>query len=65
MIKFEYILKGKLAENALTLTKFAEMLNVLPQNLSQKLKRGSTSYDEAQHMADLLGYNIVWEKKDK
>ena len=41
------------------------MLNVLPQNLSQKLKRGSTSYDEAQHMADLLGYNIVWEKKDK
>lgn len=63
MIKFEYLLKGKLAENGLTLTKLSEMLNMLPQNLSQKLKRGSTSYDEAQHIADLLGYDIEWIKR--
>jgi len=63
MIKFEYLLKGKLAENGLTLAKLSEMLGVIPQNLSQKLKRGSTSYDEAQHIADLLGYDIEWIKR--
>lgn len=63
MIKFEYLLKGKLAENGLTLAKLSEMLDMLPQNLSQKLKRGSTSYDEAQHIADLLGYDIEWVKR--
>lgn len=63
MIKFEYLLKGKLAENGLTLAKLSEMLGVIPQNLSQKLKRGSTTYDEAQNIADLLGYKIEWVEK--
>ena len=63
MIKFEFLLKSKLAENGLNLAKLSEMLGVIPQNLSQKLKRGSMSYDDAQHIADLLGYDIQWIKR--
>ena len=32
-------------------------------NLSEKLKRGSLRYREAQDIADLLGYEIVWQKR--
>lgn len=60
---FEFILKGKLAENGLSLRKLSEMLNMLPQNLSQRIKRKTISYDEAQHIADLLGYEIKWHKR--
>ena len=63
MIKFEFLLKSKLAENGLNLAKLSDMLGVIPQNLSQKLKRGSMSYDDAQHIADLLGYDIQWIKR--
>ena len=60
MKKFEQIFKGKLAENGLSMRKFAETLKVSPENLSQKVKRGSITYDYAQEIADLLGYNIEW-----
>lgn len=62
-MKFEYIFKGKLAENGISMRKFAEKLNISPENLSQKVKRGSITYDYAQHIADLLGYEIEWVKK--
>lgn len=62
-MKFEYIFKGKLAENGLSMRKFAETLNVSPENLSQKVKRGSITYDYAQEIAELLGYKIEWVKK--
>ncbi len=63
MRKFESLLKGKLAENGLTLAKLSEMSGVIPQNLSKKLKRGTTSYDEARHIADLPGYDIECIKR--
>lgn len=62
-MKFEFILKGKLAENGLNVRKLAEQLNTSPENLHQKLKRGSISYDYAQEIADLLGYDIEWVKR--
>lgn len=34
-------------------------------NLSGKLKRGSLRYDEAVELADALGYDIVWQKREK
>lgn len=61
-MKFEFILKGKLAENGLNMRKLAEMLNTSPENLHQKVKRGSLSYDDAQEIAELLGYTIEWKK---
>lgn len=62
-MKFEYILKGKLAENGLSARKLAEMLKTSPENLNQKIKRGSITYDYAQEMADMLGYDIEWVKR--
>ena len=33
-------------------------------NLSDKLKRGSLRYSEAVEIADVLGYDIIWRKRD-
>lgn len=63
-MKFEFLLKGKLAENGLSLAKFAEMIKTSPQNLTQRIKRGSISYDEAVEFADKLNYKIEWVKRD-
>ena len=32
-------------------------------NLSGKLKRGSLRYGEAVELADVLGYDLVWQKR--
>lgn len=32
-------------------------------NLSGKLRRGSLRYQEAIDLADVLGYDIVWQKR--
>ena len=34
-------------------------------NLSDKLKRGTLRYREAIELADVLGYDIVWQKREK
>ena len=39
------------------------MTNDSLQNLSQRIKRGSITYDEAVEFADKLGYTIEWKKK--
>ena len=62
-MKFESKFKGKLAENGLSMRKFAEQQGIVPQNLSQRIKRGSITYDEAVNFADLLGYDIEWIKR--
>jgi hypothetical protein len=59
---FEHFFKGKLAENGLTVAKFAEMIDTSSQNLSQRLKRGSITYDEAIKYAEKLGYCVEWKK---
>ena len=32
-------------------------------NLSDKLKRGTLRYSEVIQLADVLGYNIVWQRR--
>lgn len=32
-------------------------------NLSGKLRRGSLRYSEAVELADVLGYDLVWQKR--
>ena len=34
-----------------------------PQNISNKLSRGTLKYSEAREIADVIGFNIKWEKK--
>ncbi len=38
--------------------------NDTPQNLSNKLSRGTLKYSEALEIADALGYKIEWIKKE-
>lgn len=34
-------------------------------NLSGKLRRGSLRYGEAVELADVLGYDIIWKKRER
>ena len=34
-------------------------------NLSDKLKRGTLRYNEAIELADVLGYDIIWQKRGR
>lgn len=60
---FERIFKVKLAEQDISMRKFAESMGIVPQNLSQRIKRGTITYDEALEFADKLGYKIEWVEK--
>ena len=61
--EFEYFIKGKLAESGLNLSKLAMMLETSPQNIAQRLKRAGFDYIEISKIADLLGYDIEWIKR--
>ena len=62
-MKFEFLFKGKLAENGLSMAKFAEEIGTSPQNLTQRVKRGAISYEEAAEFEKKLGYSIEWVKQ--
>lgn len=62
-IELEFLLKSKLAEQGLNITKLAEHFDVTPQNISQRVKKGTFGYLEICEIADWLGYTIKWEKK--
>lgn len=61
-LTFEQEIKSKLAINGISMRKFAEGLGIVPQNLSQRIKRGTITYDEAIEYANKLGYSIQWIK---
>lgn len=61
-LKIEYFIKSKLAEKGLKLKDCAEILKMSPQNLTQKLKRNTLTYNEALKVAAALGYKIEWLK---
>lgn len=62
-LEFEYFIKGKLAENGLSVASLAKMLNTSHQNTLQRLKRCGFNYVEIVHIADMLGYDIKWVKR--
>ncbi|EGT4205775.1 hypothetical protein LWE95_14940 [Clostridioides difficile] len=39
--------------------------NFTYENLRKKLSNGKIKYSEALEIADILGYEIVWKKKEK
>lgn len=34
-----------------------------PQNISNKLTRGTIKYSEVKEIAEIIGFKVVWEKK--
>ena len=60
--------KSYIIKEGFTMKKIASLLNekskVALQNLSNKLSRGTIKYSEIKQIADILGYEIKWEKKN-
>lgn len=62
-------IKSYIVRTGMTMTEAAEILaekhgwsRSVP-NLSGKLRRGSLRYGEAVELADVLGYDIIWQKR--
>ena len=62
-------IKGYIVSNGFTITDVAAELNkrtgteFTMQNLSNKIRRESLKYSEVLEIADILGYDIKWEKR--
>lgn len=62
-------IKAKIIETGWTIKDVAAELtkrynnNYSPENLSNKLRRGTIQYQEVKEIADILGYEIKWVKK--
>ena len=56
-------IKSYIVRTGMTMTEVVDYLSV--PNLSGKLKRGSLRYGEAVELADALGYDIVWQKRER
>ena len=41
----------------------SESEQTTPQNISNKLTRGTIKYSEVKEIAKIIGYNVVWEKQ--
>ena len=64
-------IKSYIVREGLTMRELVEMLadeydwsDSVP-NFSGKLRRSSLRYSEAVEMADVMGYDIVWMKRNK
>ena len=62
-------IKSYITREGLTMTQVVEMLadehgwSESVPNLSGKLRRGSLRYIEAVELADVMGYDLVWQKR--
>ena len=64
-------IKSYIVREGITMRELVDMLadeygwsDSLP-NFSGKLRRGSLRYSEVLELADVMGYDIVWEKRNK
>jgi len=65
-------IKGYVSSSGWTITEIVNKMNEnLPddkkttvQNISNKLTRGTIKYSEVKEIADIIGMNIEWNKKE-
>ena len=64
-------IKSYIVREGLTMSEVVDLLaeeygwsSIVP-NFSGKLQRGSLRYSEAKELADVLGYELVWQKRGK
>ena len=62
--EFHRQLKILFALADVTATSAAQKAGMTPQNLNNKISRGSLRAIELYNMADALGYDIVFKKRD-
>ncbi|WP_206154976.1 DUF6471 domain-containing protein [Clostridium muellerianum] len=71
MIDIKNEIKSYLALSGWTLTDIVKAMNekygtdTTTQNLSNKLSRGTIKYIECKQIAEIIGYKIEWNKKEK
>ena len=64
-------IKAYIVCEGMTMTKLVEKLahkygwSESVPNFSSKLQRGSLRYREAVQLADVLGYELIWQKREK
>lgn len=64
-------IKAYIVSSGYTITKLAEELNkrngsdYTVQNLSNKIRKESLKYNEVLQIAEIIGYEIQWNKIDK
>lgn len=67
--KYRNEIKSYIVRTGMTMTEVVELLadeygwSESVPNLSGKLKRGSLRYGEAVELADVLGYDLFWQKR--
>ena len=70
-INIRNYIRAKIIMAGMTMRDVAEMLHLKygrsdsVSNLSGKLSRGSLRYEEALEIADVLGCEITWQRRDK
>ncbi len=70
-LKANELIKLLLAKEGLTQKELAVILTektskkYTPDGLSRKLKRGTITYNEVAETVDILGYNIIVERKNQ
>ncbi len=65
-------IKSYIAASGWTLSDIVKELNrrrgeaeqTTPQNISNKLTRGTIKYSECKEIADIIGYSIAWQPKE-
>ncbi len=68
-MKLKDEIKGYIASSGWTITQITEELNrrngtsYTMQNLSSKIRKESLKYHEILEIADIIGYEIVWNRK--
>ena len=66
---FRNQIRSYIMREGVTMTSIVELLaqkhgwSRSGSNLSAKLSRGTLKYREAVELADILGYDIIWEKR--
>lgn len=66
-------IKSYIAASGWTLVDIVAKLNesrseseqTTPQNISNKLTRGTIKYSEVKEIAEIIGFKVVWEKQPK
>lgn len=56
-------IKSLLAKENITMKCIAEKTNSSLQNLSQKLRNKTIKFEEVREIADILGYDIKFQKR--
>ncbi len=66
-------IKAYIAASGWTLSDIVKEMNkarsaedqTTPQNISNKLTRGTIKYSECKEIAEIIGYSIEWAQKEK